>query len=92
MLLDFNDAVRSAVGNTDAKYVLMLDRNGFVRDGDTLWSMDGVMNESDWRVPGCWWCRDLRRAVRLGARPWLARSQRRTAAVPGSWTNAPRGG
>ena len=47
MLLDFNDAVRSAVGNTDAKYVLMLDRNGFVRDGDTLWSMDGVMNESD---------------------------------------------
>ena len=49
MLLDFNDAVRSAVGNTDAKYVLMLDRNGFVRDGDTLWLMDGVMNESDWR-------------------------------------------
>lgn len=44
-----DDAVRSAVSNTDAKYVLMLDRNGFVRDGDTLWSMDGGMNESDWQ-------------------------------------------
>lgn len=44
-----DDAVRSAVSNTDAKYVLMLDRNGFVRNGDTLWSMDGGMNESDWQ-------------------------------------------
>ena len=37
MLLGLQSAIR------------MRNRNGFVRDGDTLWSMDGVMNESDWR-------------------------------------------
>ena len=41
--------MKSAVRNIDAKYVLLLDRNGFVRNGDTLWSTDGRMNESDWR-------------------------------------------
>lgn len=44
-----NDTVKSAVSNIDAQYVLLLDRNGFVRNGDTLWSTDGGMNESDWR-------------------------------------------
>ena len=46
---NINDTVKSAVRNIDAKYVLLLDRNGFVRNGDTLWSTDGGMNESDWR-------------------------------------------
>ena len=45
----FNNNVKSAVINTDAKYVLILDRNGFVRNGDSLWSTDGSMDERDWQ-------------------------------------------
>ncbi|WP_294379962.1 DUF6541 family protein [uncultured Senegalimassilia sp.] len=45
----FNEEVKSAISNTDAKYVLLLDRNGFIRNGDSLWSTDGSMNESDWQ-------------------------------------------
>ena len=45
----FNNNVKSAVTNTDAKYVLILDRNGFVRNGDSLWSTDGSMDERDWQ-------------------------------------------
>lgn len=44
-----DEEVQKAVNEVDAKYVLLLDRNGFAEDGDLLWSTDGIMYKSEWR-------------------------------------------